>query len=96
MTVAPVPLASVFRETSIFFAVSIGMVFFRERLNLARLASVTETRPQRRSLRPASRGCRASLVQLAFHKGPLREIQSPISEPFRASDKAISDRGYIE
>ncbi|MEZ0170866.1 EamA family transporter [Microvirga sp. TS319] len=43
MTVAPVPLVSALRETSIVFAVVIGLVFFRERLNLARLASVAAT-----------------------------------------------------
>jgi len=43
MTVAPIPLVSALRETSIVFAVIIGIVFFHERLNLARLASVAAT-----------------------------------------------------
>lgn len=43
MTVAPIPLVSALRETSIVFAVAIGLIFFNERLNLARLASITAT-----------------------------------------------------
>jgi drug/metabolite transporter (DMT)-like permease len=43
MTLAPIPLVSALRETSIVFAVIIGIVFFDERLNLARLASVAAT-----------------------------------------------------
>jgi drug/metabolite transporter (DMT)-like permease len=43
MTVAPIPLVSALRETSIVFAVIIGLVFFNERLNLARLTSVVAT-----------------------------------------------------
>ncbi len=43
MTVAPIPLVSALRETSIVFAVIIGLVFFNERLNLARLMSVVAT-----------------------------------------------------
>jgi len=43
MTVVPVPLVSALRETGIIFAVAIGVVFFKERLNLARLASITAT-----------------------------------------------------
>jgi drug/metabolite transporter (DMT)-like permease len=43
MTVAPIPLVSALRETSIIFAVAIGVVFLNERLNLARLASIAAT-----------------------------------------------------
>jgi drug/metabolite transporter (DMT)-like permease len=43
MTVVPVPLVSALRETSIVFAVMIGVVVFKERLNLARLASIAST-----------------------------------------------------
>jgi drug/metabolite transporter (DMT)-like permease len=43
MTVVPVPLVSALRETSIVFAVMIGVVVFKERLNLARLASIATT-----------------------------------------------------
>jgi drug/metabolite transporter (DMT)-like permease len=43
MTVVPVPLVSALREVSIVFAVAIGVVVFKERLNLARLASVATT-----------------------------------------------------
>jgi drug/metabolite transporter (DMT)-like permease len=43
MTVVPVPLVSALRETSIVFAVMIGVVVFKERLNLARLASIFTT-----------------------------------------------------
>jgi multidrug transporter EmrE-like cation transporter len=40
MTVAPTEVLSARRETSIVFAVAIGVIFLKERLNLARLASV--------------------------------------------------------
>jgi drug/metabolite transporter (DMT)-like permease len=43
MTMVPVPLVSALRETSIVFAVLIGVVFLKERLNLARLASIAAT-----------------------------------------------------
>jgi drug/metabolite transporter (DMT)-like permease len=43
MTVVPVPLVSALRETSIVFAVMIGVTVFKERLNLARLASIFTT-----------------------------------------------------
>ena len=43
MTVVPVPLVSALRETSIIFAVVIGVVVLKERLNLARLASIAAT-----------------------------------------------------
>lgn len=43
MTVAPVPLVSALRETGIVFAVAIGVVFLKERLNLMRLASIIMT-----------------------------------------------------
>jgi drug/metabolite transporter (DMT)-like permease len=43
MTLAPIPFVSALRETSIVFAVIIGIVFLDERLNLARLASVATT-----------------------------------------------------
>jgi len=43
MTVVPVPLVSALRETSIIFAVAIGVVVFKERLDLARLASIATT-----------------------------------------------------
>jgi drug/metabolite transporter (DMT)-like permease len=43
MTVVPVPLVSALRETSIVFAVMIGVLVFKERLNLARLASIAST-----------------------------------------------------
>jgi uncharacterized membrane protein len=36
-------LVSALRETSIVFAVVIGVVFLQERLSLARLASITTT-----------------------------------------------------
>ena len=40
---APMALVSALRETSIVFAVIIGVVFMQERLSLARLASITTT-----------------------------------------------------
>jgi drug/metabolite transporter (DMT)-like permease len=43
MTLAPIPLVSALRETSIVFAVAIGVMFLKERLNLARLASIATT-----------------------------------------------------
>ena len=43
MTLVPVPLVSALRETSVIFAVVIGVVFLEERLNLARLASIAAT-----------------------------------------------------
>jgi drug/metabolite transporter (DMT)-like permease len=43
MTLAPIPLVSALRETSIVFAVAIGVIFLKERLNLARLISVGTT-----------------------------------------------------
>lgn len=43
MTMVPIPLVSALRETSMIFAVAIGVILFKERLNLARLASVTTT-----------------------------------------------------
>ena len=43
MTLVPIPLVSALRETSIVFAVVIGVVFLKERLNLARLASIMAT-----------------------------------------------------
>ena len=43
MTVAPIPLVSALQETSIVFAVVIGLAFFNERLNLARLTSMAAT-----------------------------------------------------
>lgn len=43
MTMVPIPLVSALRETSIIFAVVIGVVFLKERLNLAQLASITAT-----------------------------------------------------
>jgi drug/metabolite transporter (DMT)-like permease len=42
-TVAPIAFVSALRETSIVFAVVIGVVFLRERLSLARLASIATT-----------------------------------------------------
>jgi len=41
LTLAPMALVSALRETSIVFAVVIGVVFLQERLSLARLASIT-------------------------------------------------------
>ncbi len=43
MTLAPMALVSAVRETSMVFAVLFGVLFLRERLNLARLASTTIT-----------------------------------------------------
>ena len=43
LTLAPMALVSALRETSIVFAVVIGVVFLQERLSLARLASITTT-----------------------------------------------------
>jgi len=43
MTLAPMALVSAVRETSMIFAVLFGVLFLRERLNLARLASITIT-----------------------------------------------------
>lgn len=43
MTAAPIPLVSALRETSIIFAVAIGVVVLKERLNLARLLSIATT-----------------------------------------------------
>ncbi|MBM3540200.1 MAG: hypothetical protein FJX55_20540 [Alphaproteobacteria bacterium] len=42
-TVAPIALVSALRETSIVFAVIIGVAVLKERLNLARLAAVVTT-----------------------------------------------------
>lgn len=42
-TLAPIALVSALRETGIVFAVIIGVVFLKERLNLARLASIATT-----------------------------------------------------
>lgn len=42
-TQAPIALVSALRETSIVFAVLIGVVFLNERLSLARLASIATT-----------------------------------------------------
>ena len=43
LTLVPMALVSALRETSIVFAVVIGVVFLQERLSLARLASITTT-----------------------------------------------------
>ena len=43
MTQAPLALVSAVRETSMVFAVLIGALFLKERINLARLASVAAT-----------------------------------------------------
>jgi drug/metabolite transporter (DMT)-like permease len=43
LTLAPLALVSAVRETGIVFAVIIGVVFLRERLNLARLVSIATT-----------------------------------------------------
>lgn len=40
MTQAPLPLVAALRETSVIFAVVIGIVFFKERVRLARAASI--------------------------------------------------------
>jgi drug/metabolite transporter (DMT)-like permease len=42
-TLAPLAMVSALRETGIVFAVIIGVVFLKERLNLARLASIATT-----------------------------------------------------
>ena len=42
-TMAPIALVSALRETGIVFAVIIGVVVLKERLNLARLASIAAT-----------------------------------------------------
>jgi uncharacterized membrane protein len=39
-TQAPIPLVTALRETSIIFAVLIGVFVFREKLNLAKVLSV--------------------------------------------------------
>jgi drug/metabolite transporter (DMT)-like permease len=43
LTLAPMALVSSLRETSIVFAVIIGVIFLHERLSLMRLASITTT-----------------------------------------------------
>jgi drug/metabolite transporter (DMT)-like permease len=43
LTLAPMALVSALRETSIVFAVIIGVVFLHERLSLMRLASIATT-----------------------------------------------------
>lgn len=43
LTQAPIALVSALRETGMVFAVVIGVVFLRERLNLARLISIATT-----------------------------------------------------
>lgn len=43
LTQAPLALVSALRETGVVFAVVIGVVFLKERLNLARLASIAAT-----------------------------------------------------
>lgn len=43
MTLAPLALVSALRETGVVFAVIIGVVFLKERLNLARLMSIATT-----------------------------------------------------
>lgn len=43
MTVAPLTLVSALRETSVVFAMIIGVVFLKERLSLIRLASIAMT-----------------------------------------------------
>jgi drug/metabolite transporter (DMT)-like permease len=43
LTLAPMALVSALRETSIVFAVIIGVVFLRERLSVMRLASIATT-----------------------------------------------------
>jgi len=43
LTLAPIALVSALRETGIVFAAIIGVVFLGEKLNLARLASITTT-----------------------------------------------------
>jgi multidrug transporter EmrE-like cation transporter len=41
MTQAPLPLVAALRETSVIFAVVIGIFFFKERVRLARAASIS-------------------------------------------------------
>jgi uncharacterized membrane protein len=43
LTLAPMAMVSALRETGIVFAVIIGVVFLKERLNLARLVSIMLT-----------------------------------------------------
>ena len=43
LTLAPIALVSALRETGIVFAVIIGVVVLKERLNLVRLASIAAT-----------------------------------------------------
>ena len=43
LSLAPLALVSALRETGIVFAVIIGVVFLKERVNLARLASIALT-----------------------------------------------------
>jgi drug/metabolite transporter (DMT)-like permease len=43
MTKIPIPLVSALRETSIIFAVAIGVIVLKERLNLAKLAAISAT-----------------------------------------------------
>lgn len=43
MTKAPLPLVSALRETSVVFAVVIGITVFKERVRLARMASIAMT-----------------------------------------------------
>ena len=43
MTVAPIALVAALRETSIVFAVLFGVVFLKERLNVARVAATFAT-----------------------------------------------------
>jgi drug/metabolite transporter (DMT)-like permease len=43
LSLAPFALVSALRETGIVFAVIIGVVFLKERVNLARLASIALT-----------------------------------------------------
>jgi len=43
LTLAPMALVSALRETSIVFAIIIGVVFLHERLSLTRLISITTT-----------------------------------------------------
>jgi drug/metabolite transporter (DMT)-like permease len=43
LSLAPLALVSALRETGIVFAVIIGIVFLKERVNLARLASIALT-----------------------------------------------------
>jgi drug/metabolite transporter (DMT)-like permease len=43
LTLAPMALVSALRETSIVFAVIIGIVFLKERLSISRLVSIATT-----------------------------------------------------